>query len=107
MTEDDLANTWIAIARGLTAIAILSIAARFAMVAGNSGVSVRDRVFEAAQAATAVTGLFALAALVLILLTRTPTERVRGVLAATLGVGAVMLAGAGYTAWYALTIHSH
>jgi ethanolamine transporter EutH len=101
--EDDPTRTWIAIGRGLAAVSVLSIAGGMIMVFGDTGVSLRDRAFQACESASAFAGLFALAAVVVLLLSNTPTERSRGVLVIAQCIGVVMVTCAVYAAWYSLT----
>ncbi len=105
--DDDPTRTWIALGRGLAAVSVLSIAAGMIMVFGDTGVSASDRVFQACESASAFAGLFALVAVIVLVLSNTPTERSRGVLAITQCIGIVLVACAAYAAWYSLTKRSH
>ena len=105
--DDDLTRTWIGVGRGLAAISVLWIAAGFIIVLGNSGVSARDRLFQACESAGAVSGSFALAAVVVLLVTSSPPQRSRGVFVVAQCVGVVMVVCAAYAAWFALTTNSH
>jgi hypothetical protein len=77
------------------------------VVLGNTGASASERAFEASESANAATAFFALVAVVVLLLARTPPERSRGVLAVAQGVGAVTIACAAYATWFAITTHPH
>jgi hypothetical protein len=101
--EDDLSTVWLAIGRGLAAISVVLIASEIVLVAGNSGVSSRDRLFQVSQSATAITGSFALAGVLVLLATRTPVERWRGVRIVALTVGVVTVVCSAYAVWYSLT----
>jgi hypothetical protein len=103
---NDLTATWIAIARGLAAISVLTIAGGVILVFGNTVVSVRDRLFEASEAASVVAVFFSLAAVVVVLALRPAGQRSRGVLLVAQCVGVVALVCAAYSAWYALTTHT-
>jgi len=96
-----------AIARGFAAISALSIAGGVILVFGNSGISVRDRLFEASEAASLVAVFFSLAAVVVLLALQPASPKSRGVLVVAQVVGAVALMCAAYGAWYALATHSH
>ncbi len=106
MGDEDLTDTWIALARGLVAVSALVLAAGFVIVFGNSGISLRDRLFQASESATAVSGLFTLAGVAVLLATKAPGERVRGVLATARVIGVVIVACAMYAGVYALTRHT-
>src|SRR6476660_384684 len=105
--DDDLTRTWIALARGLAAVSVLSIAAGMIMVFGDTGISASDRVFQACESANAFAGLFALVAVIVLVRSNTPTERSRGVLAITGCLGIVMVPCPADSGLYSLTKHSH
>ena len=51
MDDNDVTGTWLTIARGLAALSVLGLAAGFVLVVGNTGVSARDRLFQASESA--------------------------------------------------------
>lgn len=104
--EDDLTDTWLTIGRGLAAVSALSIAAGMVIVLSDKGVAMRDRVFQACQAANTFAGLLALIAVVVLLLSNTPADRSRGVLATTQVIGGVIVVCAAYAVVYSITKHS-
>ncbi len=106
MAHDDATDTWITIARGLVAVAVLSIAAEVVTVFGDTGASLSNRVYQVSESASALVGLFALVAVLVLLLSNTPTQRSRGVLTVAQSIGVLMLVCAVYAASYSLTVHS-
>jgi hypothetical protein len=103
---NDSTDTWLAIARGLVAVSVLTLASGVIIVFGNSGISARDRLFELSEAASPFAVLFSFAAVVVVLATPPPVPRSRGVLVVAQCVGAMTLVCAAYSAWYALTTHT-